>query len=70
VLNVAVHPGGAAFATSSSDARVRLFDLATRACVQTVNDHTDQVWALAFSGDGSRLASGGDDKALNFYSVG
>ena len=43
MLGVAAHPGGAAFATSSSDARVRLWDLATRTCVQTMGEHTDQV---------------------------
>jgi WD repeat-containing protein 61 len=69
VLGVAVHPGGAAFATSSSDARVRLWDLSTRTCVQTMGEHTDQVWALAFNADGTRLASGGDDKLLTVYSI-
>jgi WD40 repeat protein len=28
-----------------------------------------QVWALAFNSDGTRLASGGDDKLLTIYSI-
>lgn len=40
-----MHPGGAAFATASSDSRVRLWDLSTRTCVQTLGEHTDQVGA-------------------------
>lgn len=69
VLKVAAHPGGQAFATASSDGRVRLFDLNTRALVQAAGEHQDQVWALGFSSDGTRLASGGDDKALVVYGV-
>lgn len=66
---MAVHPSGTAFATSSSDSRVKLWDLATRACVQTLGEHTDQVWALAFDSTGTRLCSGGDDKLLTIYSI-
>lgn len=69
MLSVAAHPGGGHFATSSSDARVRLWDLSTRTCLQTLGEHTDQVWGLAFSSDGTRLASAGDDKLLTIYSV-
>lgn len=69
MLSVAVHPGGAALATASSDARVRLWDLSTRACVQTMGDHSDQVWGLAFNADGTRLASAGDDKSFTVYSI-
>ena len=67
MLSVAVHPGGAAFATSSSDARVRLWDLQTRACVQTLGEHTDQVWGVRFRPDGSRLASVSDDRSVCLY---
>ena len=46
VLSVACHPDGTAFATGSSDSKVKLWDLQTRACVQTIADHTDQVRGL------------------------
>ncbi len=69
MLSVAAHPGGAAFATASSDARVRLWDLSTRTLTQTLGEHTDQVWGLAFNSEGTRLASGGDDKLLTVYSI-
>jgi len=69
VLDIAVHPTGAAAVTGSSDSRVKLWDLHTRACVQTLTDHSDQVWAVTFSSDGSRLATAADDKQLIISSV-
>jgi len=44
VLSVACHPSGSSFATGSSDAKVKLWDLQTRTCSQTLADHTDQVF--------------------------
>lgn len=67
VLSVAAHPGGAAFATGGSDGKVKLWDLATRTCAQSLGDHGDQVWAVAFRGDGGRLASASDDKSVCLY---
>lgn len=49
VLSVACHPGGGAFATGSSDAKIKLWDLQTRTCAQTVAEHGDQVCALVVS---------------------
>ena len=46
MLGVTVHPEGGAFATCSSDAKVKLWDLQSRACVQTVTEHSDQVEPL------------------------
>ena len=36
--------------------------MAQRSCVQTAEEHGDQVWALAFNSGGNRLASVSDDK--------
>ncbi|XP_015059392.1 WD repeat-containing protein VIP3-like [Solanum pennellii] len=73
VLSVDTSPDGAAIATGSSDKTVRLWDLKMRAATQTLTNHTDQVWAVAF-GPTSRtdvrscmLASVSDDKSLSFY---
>lgn len=69
VLSVDVSPDGAAIATGSSDRTVRLWDLSMRAAVQTMSNHTDQVWGVTFlSGGGAcRLASVSDDKSISLY---
>lgn len=73
VLSVDASPDGAAIATGSSDRTVKLWDLKMRAAVQSMTNHTDQVWAVAFgslggSGGGvGRLASVSDDKSISLY---
>ncbi|XP_059634794.1 WD repeat-containing protein VIP3 [Cornus florida] len=73
VLSVDVSPDGAAIATGSSDKTVRLWDPKLRATVQTVSNHTDQVWGVAFRPPGGngvqgyRLASVSDDKSISLY---
>ncbi|KAF8006034.1 hypothetical protein BT93_K0352 [Corymbia citriodora subsp. variegata] len=74
VLSVDVSPDGAAIATGSSDRTVRLWDLNMRAAVQTMSNHSDQVWGVAFrpmAGTGvragGRLASVSDDKSISLY---
>ncbi|OMO72835.1 hypothetical protein COLO4_27437 [Corchorus olitorius] len=48
VLSVDVSPDGEALATGSSDKTGRLWDFKMRAAIQTMSNHTDQVWAVAF----------------------
>lgn len=73
VLSVDVTPDGQAIATGSSDKSVRLWDLKMRTATQILNNHTDQVWAVAFGPPGRTdvrsclLASVSDDKSIAFY---
>lgn len=67
VLSVAVHPDGNAIATGGSDGKVKLWDLKEKKCVQTSSEHSDQVWGVAWSSDGKRLASVSDDRSLCTY---
>ncbi|GMY36355.1 WD repeat-containing protein VIP3 [Fagus crenata] len=73
VLSLDVSPDGAALATGSSDRTVRLWDVTMRAAVQTMSNHTDQVWGVAFRPPGGtgvrsgRLASVSDDKSISLY---
>ncbi|CAM8979084.1 unnamed protein product [Rhodiola kirilowii] len=74
VLSIDASPDGTSIASGSSDRTVRLWDLNMRAAVQTMSNHSDQVWGVAFrpTGDtssrgGGRLASVSDDKSISLY---
>ncbi|GAV72975.1 WD40 domain-containing protein [Cephalotus follicularis] len=70
VLSVDASPDGLAIATGSSDKTVRLWDLKMRQAVQTMSNHSDQVWEVAFrptEGRINRLASVSDDKSISLY---
>jgi len=46
---------------------VKLWDVRRTEVVQTFDNHTDQVWDVAFNTDGKHFCSVGDDKALQVY---
>ena len=70
VLGVDCHPDGTHIVSCGSDAKVKLWEMGTRALVQTQADHQDQVWVAKFSKDGTRLMTGADDGTLALFSVG
>ncbi|XP_074291204.1 oxysterol-binding protein-related protein 1B-like [Silene latifolia] len=73
VLSVDASPDGAAIASGSSDKSVKLWDLGMRAAVQSMTNHTDMVWRVAFRSLGGtglragRLASVADYKSISLY---
>ena len=61
VTAVAVSPDGATLASGSANGQVQLLDLKGDRVVATLPGHTQAVRSLAFSHDGTVLASGGED---------
>jgi len=57
-------------ASASDDKTVRLWDVETSTCLQTLQGHSDWVRAVAFSPDGVTLASASDDETVRLWDVG
>jgi len=72
IMVSAVNPKGNLLATAAGT-NVHLWDAKTGDLIRTVGDesnrHSDDVYALAFSPDGTTLASGSDDNRVILWSV-
>jgi WD40 repeat protein len=63
-----VLPDGA-HALSSGDNTLKLWDLASGRLLQTLQGHTDRVWAMTVLADGRRAVSASDDNTLKLWSL-
>ena len=58
---------GSRLASGGSDYTVRVWDVATKECVATLEGHTHFVNAVCCLGEGSRIASGGEDRTVRVW---
>jgi WD40 repeat protein len=62
--------GSGALATGGADASVRVWDARTGRCSQSLtSEHSQPVWAVAYSPGGGHVASCSDDKSVALYQV-
>ncbi|GAB4199905.1 MAG: hypothetical protein Fur006_51000 [Coleofasciculaceae cyanobacterium] len=52
-----------------ADQTVKLWDVSTGEVLRTLQGHSSQVWAVAFSPDGNTLASGSFDQTVKLWDV-
>ncbi|MFI5380761.1 MAG: hypothetical protein ACHRHE_15790, partial [Tepidisphaerales bacterium] len=69
VTSVAVSPDGSRILSGSSDALLKLWDVATGREIRTFKGHTGSVLSVAFSPDGRTALSGSADKTLILWDV-
>jgi WD40 repeat protein len=70
VMALAFSPNGQWLASGGNDARVLIWDVATRTVVGRLIAHAGPVNSVAFTPDGRFLASGGGDGVLRVWDVG
>ena len=69
VLSVCVSADGSRLFSGSADKTIKVWDMATGACVQTLQGHTRLVYSVCVSADGSRLFSGSKDKTIKVWNI-
>ena len=67
VSKVVVTPDGRWAMSGSSDGAIKMWDLASGACLKTLNGHNEKVAALALTPDGCRAVSGSWDHTLKVW---
>jgi WD40 repeat protein len=48
---------------------VKLWDVKTGKCYQTLQGHTSRIWSVVFSPDGNILASGSSDQTVKLWNL-
>ena len=58
MTSVSFSPDGTKVASGSRDKTVKLWDVTSGECLQTLEGHSDDVMSVSFSPDGTKVASG------------
>lgn len=53
----------------SSDKTVKIWNINSSECEQTLSHHKEQVWDVKYNHDGSQLVSVSEDKTINVYGL-
>ncbi len=60
---------GQLLASGGHDCIVKIWNVDTGECLQTLQGHTEAAWSLSWRGDGQMLASGGFDSTIRLWDI-
>lgn len=70
VTSLCFHPEGSLLATGDEDGQILIWDVAEGKQVQSLEQHSEAIWSLAYSsGTGTVLASGGYTSQVFLFHV-
>ncbi len=69
VMSVSFSPDGKYIASGSWDHTIRIWELSSGKCIQTLAGHKDKIWSVSFSPGGKYLASGSLDKTVKIWDI-
>ena len=69
VRSVAQTPDGRLGISASEDSTLRLWDLETGVCLNTMEGHSGSVYSVALSADGKRALSGARDRTVKLWDL-
>jgi WD40 repeat protein len=67
--DVAFHPIGHLLAGASHHPDIKIWDVKTGECYQTLQGHTSENWTVAFHPKGDLIASGGEDSSVRLWNI-
>ncbi|MGP1474593.1 MAG: WD40 repeat domain-containing protein [Treponema sp.] len=69
IHSVRYSPDGRYIAAGTSYGAIKIIDVVEDSCVETLEDHKDEVYSVSFSPDGSYIVSGSNDGTIKFWDI-
>ncbi len=69
MVAIAYSPDGKILASSGNDKTIKLWDVQTGQCIETLSGHHMGIRSLGFSPEGRTIASGSHDKTIKLWNV-
>ena len=69
ITSIAISPNGKYVVSGSRDNSIKIWDIETSTCLNTLENHSDFVSSVAISPDGKYIVSGSYDKTIKIWDI-